>query len=91
MEKTPYQILGVQRNAKPEEIKRAYFRATRRCHPDLYPNDDEKAQEFAALQEAYEILSDVQKRRKYDAFDGLRLGRGVDDAVRSFWERLFHL
>ncbi len=61
-----YTLLGLMRNASPEEIRQAYFEAARRLHPDknLAPGDTEL---FLVIQEAYEVLSDSQKRTKYDA------------------------
>src|SRR5512139_3973717 len=61
-----YLILGVSRNAPPEEIRRAYFEAARHLHPDtnVAPGETEF---FLEAKEAYEILSDPAKRAKYDA------------------------
>jgi DnaJ-class molecular chaperone len=64
----PYTVLGVSRSASDEEIKRAYRKLARRHHPDL--NNSSKASEarFKELAEAYELLADNDKRRKYDMF-----------------------
>lgn len=63
---THYQILGVSSNAGFAEIKRGYYRAAKRCHPDLFPGRPEKVEEFRRLVKAFDTLSDPQKRRGYD-------------------------
>ncbi len=61
-----YQILGLPRDASPDEIRRAYREAARRLHPDVTPNDRQAADAFLQVREAYETLSEPQKRVKYD-------------------------
>ena len=63
LKKSFYKILGVDQRADPEKIKKAYRRAAKRCHPDISPKGEEK---FKAVQEAYETLSDPEKRAVYD-------------------------
>lgn len=63
-----YAILGVSRTADSEEIKRAYRRLARKYHPDLNPGDRKAEAMFKDINEAYEVLSDTDKRRKYDQF-----------------------
>lgn len=63
-----YQILNVAKEATPEEIKRAYRRLARQYHPDLNPGDKEAEETFKDIGEAYEILSDPDRRAKYDQF-----------------------
>ncbi len=63
-----YKILGVSKNASKEEIKRAYRRLAKKYHPDLNPGDKEAQEKFKDINEAYEVLSDDNKRRQYDAF-----------------------
>ncbi|MBS1370243.1 MAG: J domain-containing protein [Lentisphaeria bacterium] len=63
---TYYQILDVDSRAGFAELKRAYYRQAKRCHPDLFRNAPEKTREFQALALAFDILSDAEKRRKYD-------------------------
>ncbi len=62
-----YQILGVGRNASPQEIKRAYRQLARKYHPDVNPGDRQAEERFKEINEAYEVLSDAERRRKYDA------------------------
>jgi DnaJ-class molecular chaperone len=62
-----YQILGVPKNAAEKDIKSAYRKLARKWHPDANPNNQQAAEEkFKELQEAYEVLGDSDKRRKYD-------------------------
>jgi len=76
-----YEVLGVPRSASPEEIKRAYRRQARKHHPDLQPPGERaKANETIQLiNEAYEVLSDPEKRKKYDAL-GEHWKSGMDFA-----------
>jgi curved DNA-binding protein len=63
-----YSILGVNRNATDEDIKKAYRKLARKHHPDLNPNDKEAHKKFQQINEANEVLSDPEKRKKYDAY-----------------------
>jgi len=62
-----YVILGVERGASPSEIKRAYKRLARKCHPDINPGDRRAAAQFHEIAEAYQTLVDPDRRRRYDA------------------------
>lgn len=66
MSKDYYDILGVERDASPESIKKAYRRRAMKVHPDVAPDDAEAAEKFKELSEAYEVLSDPNKRAIFD-------------------------
>lgn len=61
-----YRILGIDRKASEKEIKQAYRRLARQYHPDVNPSDQAAQEKFKEINEAYEVLSDPEKRRKYD-------------------------
>lgn len=61
-----YQTLGVSRDASQEEISKAFKKLARKYHPDLNPNDQEAEQKFKEVNEAYEVLKDPEKRKRYD-------------------------
>ena len=63
-----YEILGVKRDAKPEEIKKAYRRLARKYHPDVNPGDKSAEERFKLTTEAHDVLSDPKKRSVYDRF-----------------------
>src|SRR5690606_13375857 len=63
-----YEVLGVQRSADPDELKKAYRRLAMKYHPDRNPNDPDAEAKFKEAKEAYEILSDKGKRAAYDRF-----------------------
>ena len=63
-----YKVLGVDKNATQEDIKKAYRKLARKLHPDLNPNDQEAQKKFQQLNEANEVLSDPEKRKKYDQY-----------------------
>jgi len=63
-----YSILGVGRNASEREIKQAYRKLARKYHPDVNPGDKSAEAKFKEMNEAYEVLSDKEKRQKYDQF-----------------------
>jgi len=63
-----YQILGVKKDAKADEIKKAYRKLARKFHPDVNPNDKTAEEKFKEIQEAYDVLSDEKKRKVFDRF-----------------------
>src|SRR6059036_2601549 len=97
-----YVILGLGRDATPDDIKRAYKRLARRFHPDINPGDRMAAAQFRQIAEAYETLSDPDRRRRYDAgggssaieestfgFDGFDFSASVSGASASTFGDLF--
>ena len=63
-----YQVLGVKKDAKADEIKKSYRRLARKFHPDVNPNDKTAEEKFKEVQEAYDVLSDDKKRKVFDRF-----------------------
>ena len=68
MAKNYYETLGVEKNASADEIKSAYRKLAKKYHPDLNPNNQEAATKFKEINEAYEVLSDSQKKANYDQY-----------------------
>jgi curved DNA-binding protein len=79
-----YEILGVARAAKEEEIKKVYRKLARKYHPDLNPNNKQSEEKFKEVQEAYEVLSDPEKRQKYDQL-GANWKNGADFTPPPNW------
>jgi len=75
-----YEILGVERDASSDAIKKAYKKCAMKYHPDRNPDDPDAEQRFRECAEAFEVLSDAEKRQRYDRFghEGLR-GAGMHD------------
>src|SRR5690606_40544327 len=63
-----YEVLGLDRNATTEEVRKAYRKLARKYHPDVNPNDEGAKQRFQEINEAHEVLSDPEKRKKYDQY-----------------------
>src|ERR687890_1012145 len=72
----PYEVLGVPRDADESQIKKSFRRLARELHPDVNAHDPDAEGKFKEAAEAYEVLSDADKRRTYDAYghDGLKSG-----------------
>ena len=85
MPRDSYEVLGVGRDASETEIKKAFRRLARELHPDVNDHDPDAEEKFKAAAEAYEVLSDAERRRTYDAYghEGLRSG-GFDPRSAAF-------
>lgn len=92
MSSDPYEVLQVQRNASTEEIKKSYRRLARKFHPDANPDDPDTEEKFKEVAFAYEVLSDPEKRSRYDRFGDVGSSSsmgdpfgGVGDIFESFF------
>ena len=63
-----YKILGVDKTIPQKDVKKAYLKRAKQFHPDLHPDDPKAQAKFQALQEAYNVISDPEKRKKYDQY-----------------------
>ena len=83
-----YNILGVSKNASADDIKKAYRKLARKLHPDLNPNDKEAHQKFQQLNEANEVLSDPEKRAKYDKYgENWKHGEEYEKAQQQYQQQ----
>src|SRR3954470_14232789 len=92
-----YKILGITKDASAEDIKKAYRKLARKYHPDLNPNDAEAHKTFQQINEANEVLSDPEKRKKYDQygenwkhaeeFEKARQQQGSGQAYSGQWQQ----
>ena len=76
MPRDPYEVLGVQRDASEQQIKKAFRQLARELHPDVNAHDPQAEEKFKEAAEAYEILSDGERRATYDRYghEGLKSG-----------------
>lgn len=95
-----YEVLGIDKNAGADEIKKAYRKLAVKYHPDKNPDDKNAEAKFKEVAEAYSVLSDPKKRQQYDRFGHAGAGRGdfsdfgfggfdISDALRQFMEEGF--
>lgn len=83
-----YNILGVSKNASADDIKKAYRQKARKLHPDLNPNDKEAHKNFQQLNEANEVLSDPEKRAKYDKYgENWKHGEEYEKAQQQYQQQ----
>jgi molecular chaperone DnaJ len=80
----PYKVLGVSPSATPEEIKKAYRSKAKQYHPDLHPNDPDAARKMNEINEAYDILSNPEKHRRYQAGQTGSQGYGPSGYGQSY-------
>jgi len=82
-----YKILGVDKNATEDDIKKAYRKLARKYHPDLNPNDKDAHKKFQQINEANEVLSDPEKRKKYDQYGKDWQHAGQFEQARQQYQR----
>src|SRR3978361_1495451 len=88
-----YEVLGVERQATDTEIKKAFRRVARQLHPDANPDDPTAEERFKEAAEAYEVLSDAERRQLYDAYghEGPRSGGygGFEGSISDLFSAFF--
>lgn len=87
-----YKILGVDKNIPQSKVRAAYLKRTKQFHPDLHPDDQKAKAKFQALNEAYDVISDPEKRKKYDQYgerwreaDAFNAAQGGGHYGNGFW------
>ncbi len=86
MDKDYYKVLGVSREASPEEIKKAYKKLAAKYHPDMNPDDETAKERFQQVQAAYDVLSDPDKREKYDRYGSAFETMGAGGPGGGTWQ-----
>src|SRR5881275_413266 len=79
-----YEVLGVSKTATEDEIKKTYRKLARKYHPDVNPGDKSAETRFKEISEAYEVLSNVEKRRRYDAIESQGFSFAGDPEAGGF-------
>ena len=83
-----YEIIGVDKNASENDIKKSYRKIAMKYHPDKNPGDEESEKKFKEAAEAYSVLSDDRKRQQYDQFGHAGVGMGdIPGGGGSAWEK----
>ncbi|MDD3078669.1 MAG: J domain-containing protein [Paludibacter sp.] len=86
-----YKVLGVDKNASADDIKKAYRKLARKHHPDLNPNDKDAQKRFQEINEANEVLSDPDKRAKYDKYgENWKQGEAYEKAQQAQQQQQWH-
>ncbi len=87
-----YKILGVDKNIPQNKVRAAYLKRTKQFHPDLHPDDPKAKAKFQALNEAYDVINDPEKRKKYDQYgerwreaDAFNAAHGGGNYGNGFW------
>ena len=89
MAKDLYAVLGVPRDASAEDIKKAYRRMSKEWHPDKHKGEQGAEDRFKEINEAYEVLSDPEKKQRYDQFGSTGNGRGGGGGISATSSRTF--
>src|SRR5678815_4496133 len=86
-----YEVLGVNRDSSPAEIKKAYYKLAKQYHPDVNANDKAAEEKFKEAANAYQVLSDEDQRARYDrfGFDGIGRGNGMNGGGFGSVEDIF--